>query len=404
MSDLVLVRRLFASKPLQNLLAVLVMAASIAVAVSILLLSEGIYSGLVRAAQPFPLLAGAKGSPNQLVLNSVFLQDQPIGNFPYAEVEQLRQNKNTQLAVPIGLGDNFRGMRIVGSEQEIFQLSGIGQEGRPWLQIAEGRSFAGEYEAVLGAEAAARSGLKIGDTFQSVHGVVSGTGASHKEKFTVVGILQPVHGPYDSSILVDLASIWHMHGAHHAAAESEHGAEAHAKEVTAVIVRPQGYANALQLAAEYAKNKNVQLIFPSKTIIELFSVLGNLEKVLQIFSLAVIALALLIIACSLYWLIASSRREQGIMRALGASAEAVMRIYFKLGFAMTAGGTILGFALGHAIFAAFSIVLQSKTSLYLTAGLLPKEGLLLLLVLLCGALCSLAPVKLSAPENISEVF
>ena len=81
MHEYTLIKRLLFSRPLQNLLAVIVMALSIAAAVNVLLLANGLHGAMVQASRPFPMLMGAKGSPNQLVLNTVFLKDQPIGNF-----------------------------------------------------------------------------------------------------------------------------------------------------------------------------------------------------------------------------------------------------------------------------------------------------------------------------------
>ena len=73
-----------------------------------------------------------------------------------------------------------------------------GAEQEPWLQFAQGRAFSEEHEAVLGAEAARLSGLKLGDTFSSVHGLVANANSkSYGEKYKVAGILKPVHGPYD---------------------------------------------------------------------------------------------------------------------------------------------------------------------------------------------------------------
>ncbi len=71
----------------------------------------------------------------------------------------------------------------------------------------------------------------------------------------------------------------------------------------------------MQLAASYGKNRDVQVIFPSKTVIQLFSILGNVEKLLQFLSMAVLVLALLIIGSSLYWFVLGSQRQQAVMRA-----------------------------------------------------------------------------------------
>lgn len=257
MSDWLLVKRFLAYKWLQNSLAVAVMSVSIALAVCVLLVAEGLHGGLVQAVKPFPLLLSAKGSPNQLVLNAVFLQDEPLGNIGYEQVERLRADKNVGLAVPLGFGDNYRGYRVVGTEQSIFSLQPMGIS-EPWLQLAAGRSFAGPYEAVVGAEVAKRCGLKIGDSFGTAHGLVSSLNdKQHQEKFTVVGILRSLHTPYDKSILVDLNSIWLSH---------RHLAEQQHRDVSTVIIQPKGYAQAMQLAVGYSKDKEVQLVFPSKIV------------------------------------------------------------------------------------------------------------------------------------------
>ena len=98
---------------------------------------KGGRSGLTAAAEPFPIVAGSKGSPNQLVLNTVFLKDTPMSNISYTEVEKLRANKNVAMAVPLGYGDNYRGFRMAGTEKEIFNYVINPQRGK-WLQINEG--------------------------------------------------------------------------------------------------------------------------------------------------------------------------------------------------------------------------------------------------------------------------
>lgn len=62
MHEYTLIKRLLLSRPLQNLLAALVMALSIATAANVMLLAEGIHGAMVQASKPFPMLMGAKGS------------------------------------------------------------------------------------------------------------------------------------------------------------------------------------------------------------------------------------------------------------------------------------------------------------------------------------------------------
>lgn len=392
MNEGLLVRRLLAGKKLQNILAASVMALCIALAVSVMLLAAGLHGSLTQAARPFPLLMGAKGSPNQLVLNSIFLKDQPVGNIPYAKLEELRRSGKVTQAVPLGFGDNYRGHRLVGTEKEIFQLKGVGAA-KPWLALAEGRAFAGIGEAVLGAEAARRTGLKLGDSFASVHGVADAPqGRTHQGRYQVVGILQPVNGPYDGAVLVSMESVWRQH-------RHEGGDE---RQVTAIAIRPQGYAEALQLAALYSKDREAQLIFPSQTIIELFAVMGNAEKLLQALALAVMALALLIIGGSLYWLLLGSVRQQGVMRALGAAAGQVNRLYFRLGMTLVAAGLLAGLLAGHGIYALAGQALRRSAGLYLPFLLLPEEGLLAAAVLLLGAFGSWLTVYLLGKRDAAD--
>lgn len=404
MSDLLLIKRFLAYRWIQNLLAVTLTALSIALAVAILLIAEGLHGGLVRAAEPFPMLMGAKGSPNQLVLNGVFLQDQPIGNIGYSEVEKLRADNKVERAVPLAFGDSYGGYRIVGTEPEIFETGGIASKGKPWLSLSEGRTFSKSFEAVLGAEAARSLGLKVGDTFSSIHGIVSTENSeSHNEKYTVVGILSQLGSPYDSGILVDISSIWHSHE-HDEIHEAGEEHEEHHGDVTAVIILPAGYAQAMQIAAAYAKDLGVQIVFPSKIVIRLFYMMGNIEHVMRLFSWGVIAFALIIIACSLYWFIVAGAREQGIMRALGAAEKDVAALNFEMGMTLVVVGSVAGLLIGHGVFMLLGHMLKNKTSVCLFAGFLPEEAMLVVAVLICGAFCSWLPSHLLGRKDIVDIL
>lgn len=401
MSEILIIRRLLVGRPLQNLLAVIVMAASVALSVGMLLMSAGLHDSLVQAGKNFPMVMGAKSSPNQLVLNTVFLKDQPIGNFSYTKVLELRNNTNVEQAVPLGFGDNYKGFRLVSTEKEIFTFHGIEKDRKNWLQLSEGKFFQQPFEAVIGAEKAAKTGLKVGDVFASVHGVASSANSrKHEEQYKVVGILKPVQGPYDSAIFVSMESIWHQHN-HGSINKTQDKTQ---QEVTSVLIRPAGYAQSLQLAAQYNKDRDVQVIFPSKTIIELFSVIGNIEKVLQVFTAVVLLLSLLIIGSSLYWFVVGSVYEQGIMRSLGATAQQIMYLYFKLGMTLVGVGTLLGVALGHSGFQAISYLLQDKVGLYMQAGLVKEEIILVAAILLFGAVCSIIPAYLASRKDIAEIL
>jgi putative ABC transport system permease protein len=219
--------RHLSSRPFQTVAAAAVLALSSALAVILFLLAQGFRDGLIRAVEPFDLIVGAKGSPYQLVLNTVMLMDVPIGNIKWSDHAALSGDVRADFSVPLAFGDNYRGYPVVGVGDDILRIR-RGASERKWLEIAEGRWFDDEFEAVLGARTAAESTLRIGDSFRTSHGVVLED--EHEALFKVVGIAASVFGPYDRAIFVSIGSIWENH------AHGDHG-DGEDNEVTAVLDR-----------------------------------------------------------------------------------------------------------------------------------------------------------------------
>ncbi len=156
-------------RPLATALVVLLLAAGTAVVALTLLVARELEGRLTRDAAGIDLVVGAKGSPLQLVLAGVFHVDVPPGNIPLASVAQLRANPMIAQAIPLALGDSFRGFRIVGTEAALVEHYG----GR----LAAGALWTRPMEAVLGSEVARASALGVGGTFAGSHGLAEG-GAS----------------------------------------------------------------------------------------------------------------------------------------------------------------------------------------------------------------------------------
>ena len=147
-------------------------AVSIVLGVSLMvasvLLARGIRESFIAGATDYNLVVGAKGSPTQLVLGVVFRMDLATPNIPYTVYDDLLRDPRVEIAVPIGVGDAYRGFRYVATTSAYFAP-------HPWRRkvftLAAGRFFADDssseptYEAVLGAEAARSTGLQIGDRF-----------------------------------------------------------------------------------------------------------------------------------------------------------------------------------------------------------------------------------------------
>ena len=111
-------------RPLATALVVLLLAAGTAVVALTLLVARELEGRLTRDAAGIDLVVGAKGSPLQLVLAGVFHVDVPPGNIPLASVAELRANPMIAQAIPLALGDSFRGFRIVGTEPALVEHYG----------------------------------------------------------------------------------------------------------------------------------------------------------------------------------------------------------------------------------------------------------------------------------------
>lgn len=104
-------------------------------------------------------------------------------------MDKLKDSGKVQAVYPLAFGDNYRGFRIVGTDEAIFSYK-PDKTSAPWLSIAEGKGFGEEKAAVIGSETVRLAGLKIGDTFHSIHGLAD-KGKEHNHAFKVVGILAP---------------------------------------------------------------------------------------------------------------------------------------------------------------------------------------------------------------------
>jgi putative ABC transport system permease protein len=226
------------SKPLNTSLSVMMLAFGVAVISLLLLLEKQLSTKFNRNIKDIDFVLGAKGSPMQLILANVYHVDAPTGNINIADAQRIIRNPMVKEAIPLAYGDNYEKWRIVGTTSKYPEHYGC--------ELAAGNMFANTFEVTLGATVAAQTGLKVGDTFVSMHGYDDKTeNASHAEHpFTVVGVLKPADCAIDNLILTPLESVWevHEHEAEHA--EGEEHADEHAHE--------EGDADHAHVAAEGA--------------------------------------------------------------------------------------------------------------------------------------------------------
>ena len=319
------------ARPLQTALSLLLLALGVATIVLLVLVVEQLEERMHRDARGIDLVVGAKGSPMQLILSGIYHADAPTGNVPLSSVELLAKSRLVKRAIPLALGDSWRGYRIVGAGKEYLELYGA--------ELAAGKVFEKEMEVVLGAEVAARTRAGVGATFAGAHGIGSG-GAEHAEApFKVVGVLARSNSVLDRLVVTPIESVWEVH--------HEHDRKDEEKEVTVILVE---YASPLAVATlprSINAQTGLQAASPAYETARLFRMVGVGVEALRGFALVLIVAAGLSVFIALYTALEERRYDLAVMRTLGASRGRLFGLLMLEGFVLALAGALLGLALGH---------------------------------------------------------
>jgi putative ABC transport system permease protein len=161
---------------------------------------------LTSRAADTPFLVGARSSPLELVLSSLYFDADTPELTTYAEAERIAASG---LADPIPLYARFRArdQPIVGTTLDYFEFRG--------LRLASGRAMAVLGECVLGAEAAKRLGVGAGGAVVSSPETVFDLAGVYPLRMQVTGVLERSFTPDDQAIFVDIKTAWIIQGLVH---------------------------------------------------------------------------------------------------------------------------------------------------------------------------------------------
>lgn len=324
-------------RPLQTVLSLVLLALGVATLVFVLLAQTQLARQVTRDAQGIDLVVGAKGSPLQLILAAVYHVDVPTGNVPLAAVDALRANRYVAQVIPLALGDNYRGFRIVGSEPALIEHYG----GR----LVAGTAWRGRMQAVLGATVARETGLAVGARFAGTHGLAAGGAVHDDAEYRVVGVLAPTGTVLDRLILTDLESVWFVH-------EGEAGDPAERKvleaerEVTALLVRYASPLAAALLPRQVNAEPMLMAAVPANELARLFAVFGVAVDAVRAFGAILMGAALLALFVALTTALEQRRYDLAIMRLLGASRRQVAALLLVEAWLLAAAALAAGFASG----------------------------------------------------------
>jgi putative ABC transport system permease protein len=350
------------ARPLQTALSLLLLALGAGTIVTLLLVVGQIEARMGRDARGVDLVVGAKGSPMQLILSGIYHADAPTGNIPLAAVQTLRQNRLVKKAIPLALGDSWKGYRIVGAEKEYLELYGA--------KFASGKVFEGSMQAVLGHDVAARTGVAVGGRFVGAHGI-GGEGKEHAEApFTVVGVLERSGSVIDRLVLTSIESVWQIHEEHQGPQdEQDRKAMAEDREVTVLLVQYASPLAAAMLPRQINAQSGLQAASPAYETARLFRIIGVGVEALRAFALVLMLAAGLSVFIALYTALEERRYDLAVMRTLGASPARLFALLLAEGVVLALAGALLGLALGHGMAAALGVWLESQQQ-YPVSGLL----------------------------------
>jgi len=393
-------------KPLNTFLSIVLLTASVSIISILILLQKQFEEKFSSSMDNIDLVLGAKGSPLQLILSSVYQIDAPPGNISYTEAEAWMNKPMVESAVPLAYGDNYLGYKIVGTTENYTKHFG--------LNIQQGTLFAKDFEVIVGSNIAANIGLKIGDTFFGTHGDVEEGEVHDHHAYKVVGILEPSGKVADQLILSNISSVWHMHDHEH----EDHTEEAHVhaegeihhphegKEITAVLLKLRNNMAKMTWPRIIPQNTEMQAASPALEVNRLFALFGVGISALTYLAYGIMFISGISIFVALYNMLKERRYEFALLRITGATKFQLLWLVLLESIFLCTIGFILGIVFGRIGLYFLSVSSQEEFKMAFDPFefLWKEEEMLFLATLSVGILAAIIPAIKAYSLNISKTL
>lgn len=408
-------------KPLNTILSIILLTASVAIISLLILLQEQFEKQFSSNIDGVDVVLGAQGSPLQLILSSVYQVDAPTGNISYSEAKTWMKHPFVKSAIPLAFGDNYRGFKIVGTIPAYLDKFGA--------TVSQGKIFQSDFEVVVGAEIAKKLNIKVGDKFFGSHGDAA-EGEVHEEfAYKVSGIASPTGKVIDNLILCNIPSVWAMHENHeHTDENPEHGEEGHihfegdehehhnheagtpvseeGKEITAVLIKFRNKMGFVTWPRLIAQNTKMQAASPAIEINRLFSLFGIGLQALQYLAYGIMLISGISIFIALYTTLKERKYEFALLRVGGASRLQLLSLVMFESILLCFVGFIFGTIVGR--IALFLISSSTDEEYKMTfdpfAFVWKKEGILFIVTIFVGVLAAAIPAIKAYRLNISKTL
>ena len=403
------------SKPLSSFISLALLTLGIGIISLLLQLNSLIKDQMDNNLRGIDMVVGAKGSPLQLILSSVYHVDSPTGNISYKEAEKISNNRMVGSSIKLLYGDNHKGYRIVGTEKKFIDLyKSVFEEGKEWEK---------PFEVIVGSKVHKNLNIKIGDKLVSSHGLRE-TGESHEDQsFEVVGLLEPSNSVIDQLIITSPESVWDIHDTHNHndtndnfenenkhdhEHEDEHEHEHDEyddKEITAMLIKFSSPMNIIQFPRQINETTNLQAAVPSYEISRLFKLFGFGIDTISYLAYLIIIVSGFSLFINLFNAMNERKYEMALIRTIGATRFQLSSMIILESLILT----LLGFGLGL-LFSRFGVMfvssLMEESINYNLSSIkiLSEELWLLVLSVILGVLSSLIPAIQVYKMNISKIL
>jgi putative ABC transport system permease protein len=382
---------------LASSLTALSISLGVALMVAVLVINGVVTRMFSQNATGFDMILGAKGSPMQLVLNTIYFLDRPIENIPFKYYkDEIKPKSWVAHAIPFALGDTTEDgkYRIVGTYPEFFDVEYV--PGKRFV-FQQGKPFQKTFEAVIGARVARAYGWGVGHKFPIAHG--GNVKDIHDEQFTVAGVLARTGLPIDRAVFIHYDGFYEIKGHGMTAQEAEAEAQARRegtlmipvaqpgageappavkeakgsaipdeqKRVTAILVQVKGSpveaaAITYLMMPRINKGSIAQAVNPVEQIRRLLdNIVGNIRTMLLVMTVMIIVVSGVGIFVSIYNSMADRKREIAIMRALGARRRTVFSIIVAEAVLLCLLGGLFGLLLGHGLVVVAGPIVEARS-------------------------------------------
>ena len=409
-----------ALKSLRNRLFTTVLTVvSIALSVALLLSVERTRrvarDGFTNAISQTDLIVGARTGPLNLILYTVFNMGNATNNISWQSFQEIKNNPAIDWVIPYSLGDSHKGFRVVATDENFYQHYQF--RGNSRVEFSEGLPALNIFDVVIGTEVKNKLKYNLGDQVIVTHGVTKGEGIQkHDDKpFKIVGILKPTGTAIDQTVYISLYGMEaiHMDWKNGLAPTQESSTlvsqitkeNIRIDQITAFFLRTKSRIQTLGLQRNINEFETEPLmaIIPGATLSELWNGLSQIETVLQIISLMVLAIGLVAMLSSLLAGLNERRREMSILRSIGASPVQIASLLVFESALLTAIGILAGIIFQVLMFFVLSGWLERTFGFYFIGSVLTATELFYIgLILVSGILVGLIPAIKSSQTALKD--